>query len=62
MMDIDADVMGLWFKIEKAIYDALGNKTEGDPQEQQEGKDDKMAVRDRGLDGYQQEFVANIDR
>lgn len=61
-MGIDADVMGLWFKIEKAFYDALGNKTEGYRQEKQQDSDDKNTPQNTGLDGYQQEFVANIDR
>ena len=53
--------MGLWFNIESQIYKALGTgKTaaveNGTPSRQGTGQ------ATGGLDGYQQEFVANIDR
>lgn len=52
--EIDAEVMGLWVKVEKAVYDGLKEmkaKQSGEQNGQQNG----------GLDGYQQ-YVANIER
>ncbi len=59
--DVDADVMGLWANIESQIYKAVGTgKTaaaqNGMPSRQQTGQ------ATGGLDGYQQEFVASIER
>ena len=59
--NVDADVMGLWANIESQIYKALGTgKTaavqDGMPSRQGTGQ------ANGGLDGYQQEFVANIER
>lgn len=59
--DIDADVMGLWANIESQVYKAIGpGKTapaqNGIPNRQGTGQ------ATGGLDGYQQEFVANIER
>ena len=59
--DVDAEVMGLWANIESQIYKAIGTgKTaavqNGTPIRQGTGQ------ANGGLDGYQQEFVANIER
>ena len=59
--DVDAEVMGLWANIESQIYKAIGTgKTaavqNGMPNRQGSGQ------ANGGLDGYQQEFVANIER
>lgn len=56
-MRTDPEVIGLWAKVEKGIYDALDS--------QAKPKDDQKADRQTfkpGLDGYHQEFVANLDR
>lgn len=58
---VDAEVMGLWANIESQIYKALGpGKTasvrNGTPNRQETGQANV------GLDGYQREFVANIER
>ena len=47
--------MGLWAKIEKAVYDGLESK----PVDGQESSREEMKG---GLDGYHREFVANIER
>ena len=54
---IDAEVLGLWAKIEKAIYDGLEpGKVNGQQNE------DEDVPRKGGLDGYHHEFVANLER
>ena len=63
MFVLDADVMGLWANIESQVYKAglTGNTSagaNGAPGRQMTGD----AYEHGGLDGYQQEFVANIER
>ena len=59
--DIDADVMGLWANIESQVYKALGTEKNAPAQN---GIPDRRGTGQAsgGLDGYQQEFVANIER
>lgn len=52
----DAEVMGLWVKIEKAVYDGLKEKkANGKQGGEQNGQQNE------GLDGYQH-YVANMER
>lgn len=60
-VDLDAEAIGLWAKIEKAIYDTLGDK-KTDQQAEMSNGDPKSSQQSGGLDGYHREFVANIDR
>lgn len=59
---VDAEVIGLWAKIEKAVYDALDDGKGGDRQDKQQDDDHKSARENGGWDGYHQEFVANNNR
>lgn len=59
---VDADVMGLWATLEKAVYDALEERKAGDQQDKQQDDDHKSAREKGGWDGYHQEFVANSNR
>ena len=53
--------MGLWANIESQIYKAIGT---GKTAAAQDGVPNRQATgqANGGLDGYQQEFVANIER
>ena len=52
-MGTDPEVMGLWAGIEKAVYDGL---------ESGKANGHHDAPTKAGLDGYHQEFVANLER
>ena len=58
---VDADVMGLWANIESQVYKAIGT---GKAEVVQDGVPSRQGTgqANGGLDGYQQEFVANIER
>lgn len=59
--DVDGEVMGLWANIESQIYKAIGT---GKAAGAQNGVPSRQGTGQAtgGLDGYQQEFVANIER
>lgn len=59
---VDAEVLGLWVKIEKAVYDALGDQEAGDQHDKQQDGGDRSARENGGWDGYHQAFVANSNR
>ena len=59
--NVDADVMGLWANIESQIYKAIGTGKTAAVQNEMPSRQGTGQA-NGGLDGYQQEFVANIER
>jgi hypothetical protein len=59
---VDAEVMGLWAKIETAVYDGLGGGKGGDQKEKQQNDDQSSAPQNGEWDGYHEAFVANSNR
>lgn len=54
--------MGLWAKIETAVYDELGERKGGDQQDKQQNDDHNSAPQNGEWDGYHEAFVANSNR
>ncbi len=59
---VDSEVMGLWAKIETAVYDGLGERKGGDQKEKQRDDHQSSAPQNGEWDGYHEAFVANSNR